>query len=198
VERGRSGPFPAIFQIGRLDAQCVEPVFPHEHGKSEVEMTTSGMKPAIAVGVAVLGLLAFGTARAHGDHQSEHGGTVGRGDDSVVVEFVMDKGTLSLYVEDESGEPLDTEKLTGTLTVVGPHRQQEVKLVSAGPHKLAAPGAAPMPGERLRARLQLPSGEIVESVALFSEPPAGASSRSSSADAVALPGPSNATGKTVR
>jgi hypothetical protein len=105
---------------------------------------------------------------------------------------------VNLYVHDESGEPLATEGVTGTLTVVGPHRQQEVKLVPAGPHKLAAPGVAPMPGERLRARIQLPSGETVESVALLSEPTAATPGLSSPTPAVTLPEPSSPIGATLR
>jgi hypothetical protein len=78
------------------------------------------------------------------------------------------------------------------LTVVGPHRQQEVKLVAAGPHKLAAPGVTPAQGERLRARIQLPSGEVVESVALFSAPATEGPSSSSSASAGSATGPASA------
>jgi len=161
-------------------------------------MTSSIVRLAAVIAVSFLAFVAFGTARAHGDHKPEHGGTVGRGDDSVVVEFVLEKGTLSLYVHDEAGEPLGTEHLSGTLTVIGPHRQQDVKLVPAGPHKLAAPGVAPMPGERLRARIQLPTGETVESVALFSEPKAATPGLSSPTPAVALPGPSSPIGATLR
>jgi hypothetical protein len=199
AKRAGPGPHPAALrQHDRLDVQRVEPVFSPGRVKRAFKMKSSRMRSAIAIIGSVLGIFAFGGAHAHGDHKSEHGGTVGRGDDSVVVEFVVEKGTLSLYVEDESGEPFDSEKLTGTLTVVGPHRQQEVKLVSAGPHKLAAPGVAPVAGERLRARIQLPSGEVVESVALFSEPTAKGSGQSPSADASASSVPSNATANTLR
>ena len=108
-------------------------------------------------------------AQAHGDHKPAHGGDMGRGSDDVVVEFVMDQGTLKLYVADDSGNPLEADKLQGTLTVVAAHGSpQEVKLIPAGPHQLAAQGAAPHRGDRLRALIRLPSGEVVESVTLFS------------------------------
>jgi hypothetical protein len=60
--------------------------------QSNPAMTSSRMKSTAAIVASVLGLVAFGAARAHGDHQPEHGGTVGRGDDSVFVEFVVEKG----------------------------------------------------------------------------------------------------------
>lgn len=117
------------------------------------------MKTLAVVIASIFNLLAFGNAYAHGDHASTHGGTVGRGNDEIVVEFVMEKGTINLYVHDEAGEPLATNNLTGTLTLISPQRPaQEVKLVWAGYHKFAAPGIQPVPGDRLRARITLPSG----------------------------------------
>ena len=128
------------------------------------------MKTLAVVIASGFNLLAFGNACAHGDHQSTHGGIMGRGDDAIVVEFVMEKGTINLYVHDEAGKPLATENLTGTLTLIAPQRPaQEVKLVWAGYHKFTAPGIEPVPGDRLRARITLPSGEELESVALFSK-----------------------------
>ena len=126
------------------------------------------MKTLAVVVASVFNLLAFGNAYAHGDHPSEHGGVVGRGDDAIVVEFVMEKGTINVYVHDEAGKPLATKNVTGTLTVIAPQRPaQEVKLVRAGDDKFKAPGLVPAPGDRLRARITLPSGEELESVALF-------------------------------
>jgi hypothetical protein len=128
------------------------------------------MKTLALVIASVFNLVALGIACAHGDHPSMHGGTVGRGNDEIVVEFVMEKGTLNLYVDDEAGKPLATENLTGTLTLISPQRPaKEVKLVPAGSHKFTAPGIEPVPGDRLRARITLPSGEALESVALFNQ-----------------------------
>jgi hypothetical protein len=117
----------------------------------------------------VFTLIAFGNAYAHGDHEATHGGTVGVGNDEIVVEFVMEHGTLNVYVHDEAGKPLAIKNVTGTLTLIGPHRAQEVKLVSAGDNKFAAPGIAPARGDRMVARITLPSGEEMESAALFAE-----------------------------
>src|SRR5947207_10123347 len=128
------------------------------------------MRTLAVVIASVFNMLAFGNAYAHGDHPSTHGGTVGRGDEAIVVEFVMEKGTINLYVHDEAGQPLATKNLKGTLTLVAPQRPaQEVKLVWAGYHKFTAPGIEPVPGDRLRARITLPSGEELESVALFTK-----------------------------
>jgi len=124
---------------------------------------------ALAI-ASVLNLLAVEIAYAHGDHPSTHGGTVGRGNDEIVVEFVMENGTLNLYVDDEAGKPLATENVTGTLTLVPAQRPaKEVKLVHAGSHKFTAPGIEPVPGDRMRARIRLPTGEEFESVALFTQ-----------------------------
>jgi hypothetical protein len=118
--------------------------------------------------VSVFSLLVSGSAGAHGDHPSTHGGVVGQGNDEVVVEFVVENGALNLYVENEAGEPLATEKLTGTLTLIAPHHPaQEVKLVSTGSYKFTAPGIEPATGDRLLARITLPSGEQIESAAWF-------------------------------
>jgi len=128
------------------------------------------MKTLAVVVASVFNLLVFGNAYAHGDHPSEYGGVVGRGDDAIVVEFVMEKGTISVYVHDEEGKPLATKNVAGTLTVIAPQRPaQEVKLVRAGDHKFTAPGLVPAPGDRLKARITLPSGEELESVALFTK-----------------------------
>jgi hypothetical protein len=56
------------------------------------------------------------------------------------------------------------------LTLIAPQRSgQEVTLVSAGSNKFTATGLKPVPGDRLRARITLPSGEDLESVSLVSK-----------------------------
>ncbi len=95
---------------------------------------------------------------------------MGRGDDAIVVEFVMEKGTINVYVHDEAGQPLASKNVTGTLTIISPQRPaQEVKLVRASDHKFMAPGLEPARGDRLKARIRLPSGEELESVGLFAK-----------------------------
>ena len=128
------------------------------------------MKTLAVIVASVFNLLVFGNAYAHGDHPSTHGGTVGVGNDEIVVEFVMEHGTLNVYVHDEAGKALSIKNLRGTLTLIAPQRPaQEVKLVRAGDHKFTAPGLVPAPGDRLKARITLPSGEELESVALFTK-----------------------------
>ena len=126
------------------------------------------MKIAPAVIAAVLQALACCSAYAHGDHKPKHGGIMGRGDDEISVELVMEKGTALLYVEDESGTPLPTEKVKGTLSLASPGRSaQEGKLVPAGDNKLAAKGLTPLPGDRLRARIILPNGDELSAIFSF-------------------------------
>ena len=134
-------------------------------------------------------VFAPGLAIAHGDHKPAHSGTVGRPDDEMVVEFVMERGTINLYLHDASGDPIPTKDLTGTLTLVPPQRPaQEVKLVPAGHHKFAAPGIKPIPGDRLRAYIRFPSGEEFESLVLFSEANLEKPGLSFAIDAFVLPG----------
>ena len=128
------------------------------------------MKTLAVVIASIFNLLAFGNAYAHGDHEPTHGGTVGVGNDEIVVEFVMENGTINVYVDDETGKPLSIKNLRGTLTLIAPQRPaQEVQLVAAGEHKFKAPGIVPVRGDRMVARITLPSGEETESAALFSE-----------------------------
>jgi hypothetical protein len=118
------------------------------------------MKIALAVIAGVLQALSFCNAYAHGDHKPKHGGIMGRGEDEISVELVMEKGTATLYIEDESATPIPTEKVNGTLSVAGQGRPpQEAKLVPAGDNKLKASDLTPVPGDRLRARIILSGGE---------------------------------------
>lgn len=118
--------------------------------------------------VVLLGLLPLADALAHGDHAAEHGGVMGRGDDSLVVEFVVEKGTLIVYVEDDSGKPLAKEGVTGTLTVVPPQgAPRQVTLTRVSDRTFAAADAKPLPGDRMRARIKVANGEEFEMVGLF-------------------------------
>ena len=125
------------------------------------------MKFALAI-ATVFQALAFCNAYAHGDHKPKHGGIMGRGDDTISVELVMEKGAAVLYIEDEGGAPLPTEKVKGTLNVIAPGRPaQEAKLIPAGDNKLTARGLTPLPGDRLRARIILPSGDELSAIFSF-------------------------------
>jgi hypothetical protein len=106
---------------------------------------------------------------AHGDDKPKRGGTMGRGDDSVSIELVMEEGVLALYVEEHASHaPLPSDRMTGWLSLVaGSRPRNEVKLVPAGANKLTAPGLKPIAGERLRARITLPNGDEISSVFLF-------------------------------
>ena len=126
------------------------------------------MKIALTVIATVFQVQALCNAHAHGDHKPKHGGIMGRGDDEISVELVMEKGTATLYIEDESGTPLPTVKVKGTLGLAGPGRPaQEGKLVPAGDNKLTAKGLTPLPGDRLRARIILPNGDELSLIFSF-------------------------------
>jgi len=128
------------------------------------------MRALAAVIASGLGIAVVGAVFAHGDHPSSHGGIMGRGDDAVVFEFVMEKATLVVYVHDENGKPLPAKDVSATLTVLPPHAlPREVKLVRAGDDKFTAPDVTPATGDRLRAKIKLPNGEEVQSLGLYAK-----------------------------
>jgi hypothetical protein len=97
---------------------------------------------------------------------------MGRGDDTVSVEFVYEKGIVTVYVEDHgNANPIPADKLKGGwLHVYGPGRPaQEAKLVPVGDNKLTASGLAPRAGDRISLRLILPDGTETRSIATFRE-----------------------------
>jgi hypothetical protein len=119
-------------------------------------------------------LIQPGLAFAHGDDKPKHGGIMGRGDDTVTVEFVYQNGIVTVYVEDhDSATPIPADRLKGAwLSVQGPGRPpQQAKLVPAGGNKLTAPGLAPRVGDRLNARVILPNGMETLSIVTFREAP---------------------------
>ncbi|HJY79324.1 MAG TPA: hypothetical protein VKE95_21950 [Burkholderiales bacterium] len=108
----------------------------------------------------------------HGDEKPKHGGIMGRGDDTVTVEFVYEKDVVTVYVEDhDSATPLVAQNLKGAwVSVFGPGRPAlESKLVPAGENRLTASGLSPRVGDRLSARLILPNGVETWSVVTFRE-----------------------------
>jgi hypothetical protein len=115
---------------------------------------------------SVFELVTWGNAFAHGDHKPKHGGIMGRGDDEISVELVMDKGTAILYVEQDD-KPVRSEKLTGTLTIAARGRPaHEVKLVPVGENKLMATGLTPVRGDRLKAHIVFP--DTAQYISIFS------------------------------
>src|SRR6267143_4071529 len=74
-------------------------VFQHRDQGSTCWIIRS-VKIALVVIATVLQVLSFCTAYAHGDHKPRHGGIMGRGNDEISVELVMEKRTVILYIED--------------------------------------------------------------------------------------------------
>ena len=117
------------------------------------------MKALLVVVAILVHVGTWGAAYAHGDHKPKHGGIMGRGDDDISVELVMEKGVAVLHMDDESGVPFQTENVKGTITVAGLGRPpQEAKLVPGGDSKMTAAGLKPVAGDRLRAHIILPTG----------------------------------------
>ena len=127
------------------------------------------MRTLLAAMMAAFQLATCTGVHAHGDDKPKRGGTMGRGDDSVSIELVVEQGVVALYVEEHANHaPISSVRMQGWLGLVargGPG--MEVKLVPAGANKLTAPGLKPVAGERLRARIILPNGDEVSSVFLF-------------------------------
>ena len=118
--------------------------------------------------LALFALLFSVAAVAHGDHDPKYGGIIGHSSDEVIVELVVEDGAVFLYIEEETGTPIPSAKVSGTLTLIPAQRpRQEAKLVPAGGNKLAAPGLKPSRGDRLRAYIRLPNGDELSSSFLF-------------------------------
>lgn len=127
------------------------------------------MRILLAATIVALQLAVCAAAHAHGDDKPKRGGTMGRGDEAVSIELVMEQGVIALYVEEHANNvPIPSERMQGWLSLAARGRaSEEVNLVPAGGNKLTAPGVKPVAGERLLARIILPNGDEVSSVFLF-------------------------------
>lgn len=127
------------------------------------------MRTFLAAVVAALQLATGISVDAHGDDKPRRGGIMGRGDDSVSIELVMENGMVTLYVEEHANHtPISSERMRGWLSLVARGRPAgDVRLVPAGANRLTAPGLKPVDGERLRARIILPNGDEVSFMFLF-------------------------------
>ena len=123
-------------------------------------------KALLAVLASVLQLATLASAYAHGDDKPKRGGIMGRGDDSVSIELVMEQGAVVLYVEEHMNDvPIPTQGVKGWLSLAASGRPaQEAKLIPAGENKLTATGLKPARGDRLRARIVLPNGDEISSI----------------------------------
>src|SRR5258705_4327719 len=120
--------------------------------------------------VALAAAFCTGNVVAHGDDKPKHGGIMGRGDDTVTVEFVFKEGIVAVYVEDhDSAMPIPAHDLKGAwVSVSGAGRPaQQAKLAPAGENRLTASGLSPRVGDRLSSRLIPPNGMETWSVVTF-------------------------------
>ena len=106
------------------------------------------MRIFLAAMMAAIQLATCIGVHAHGDDKPKRGGTMGRGDDSVSIELVLEKGVVTLYVEEHANHaPIPSERMKGWLNLVARGRPaKEVRLVPAGANKLTAPGLEPVAG----------------------------------------------------
>lgn len=109
---------------------------------------------------------------AHGDDKPKHAGIMGRGDESVSVEFVVANGVVTIYVEDhEKDAPVAADKVKDAwLSVTGSGRApQRAELRPAGANRLSAAGVDVRVGDRMNARFVLPDGRESGSLVVFRE-----------------------------
>ena len=111
-------------------------------------------------------------ALGHGGDTPKHGGIMGRGDESVSVEFVVANGVVTVYVEDhEKDAPVVAGKVKDAwLSVTGAGRApQQVELKAAGANRLSAAGLDVRVGDRMNVRFVLPDGRESGALVVFRE-----------------------------
>ena len=99
---------------------------------------------------------------------------MGRGDESVSVEFVVANGVVTVYVEDhDSDAPVPAEKVrTAWLSVTGSGRPpQQAELKPAGANRLSASALDVRVGDRMNVRFVLPDGRESGSLVVFRPAP---------------------------
>jgi hypothetical protein len=136
----------------------------------KVHAAKGGLRAAFFI--FLLPFFQVGSAFAHGDDKPKHGGIMGRGDESVSVEFVFEKGIVTVYVEDHETETaVAAEKVKDAwLGVTGSGRPgHEVKLVPGESNRLSAAGLTVRVGDRMTVRLRLPDGRETRSFVVFRE-----------------------------
>jgi hypothetical protein len=137
----------------------------------EVHATKGGLRAAFFI--LLVSIFQAGAACAHGDDKPKHGGIMGRGDESVSVEFVVHNGVVTIYVEDHETEaPVPADQVKDAwLSVTGSGRPgQEVRLLPASGNSLSAVVLTVRVGDRLRMSMQLPDGREARSLVVFREP----------------------------
>jgi hypothetical protein len=111
------------------------------------------MKKIIAMLVMGTASLVVNGAQAHGTPTANHGGVVIAVGETW-LELVANAGSVDLYVEDD-GDPTDTAKLSGKLTIINGAKKNEFTLTPAGGNRLEAKGAVAAKGSKVTTLLVL-------------------------------------------
>jgi len=117
------------------------------------------MKKLITLVAVTLAVALSGAAMAHSE-KPKHGGIVSTASD-LSFELVNQEGRTTLYITDH-GKPLDTNGVTGKLTVLNGSEKTEVPLEPDGANKLLAKEDAKLAkGSKVVASLVFPGKKNV-------------------------------------
>jgi hypothetical protein len=103
-------------------------------------MRTEQVRIFLAAMIAAFQLASYIGAHAHGDDKPKREGTMGRGDDAVSIELVMEEGVVALYVIPAGGgqreQPSARRRITSFRAQRQAHRAVASRLIperSIGP-----------------------------------------------------------------
>ena len=115
---------------------------------------------------ATIALFGASLAWAHGDPVAKRGGILVVMDE-LDFELVVRSDKIDLYTYDDN-EPVPSEQMSGTLTIVGDAGQSKVELAPAGINRLRASEVTAVSGSRVIAIVKMPSGKSL--AVLFAVP----------------------------
>jgi hypothetical protein len=107
--------------------------------------------------VAAVALLGASTAWAHGDPVPQRGGIL-QVLDELDFELVVKADKIDLYTSDDN-EPVPSELMSGTLTIMSDSGKSKVTLESAGINRLRATEVTAASGSRVIAIVAMPDGK---------------------------------------
>jgi hypothetical protein len=107
--------------------------------------------------VATVALLSAGAVWAHGDPIPQRGGIL-QVLDELDFELVVKADKIDLYTSDDN-EPVPSEQMSGTLTIMGDSGKSKVTLEPAGINRLRATNVTAESGSRVIAIVAMPDGK---------------------------------------
>ena len=109
-----------------------------------------------SVVLASVALLSAGLAWAHGEPVAKRGGILAVMDE-FDFELVVKADKIDLFTFDEN-EPVPSEKMSGSLTIINDTDKSKVDLVAAGINRLRATGVTAASGSCVIAIVSMPDG----------------------------------------